>query len=145
MMAASTRGLLVSVGLDRLIQIWDMPSGARRKVLSDSEVPLENPFPVLGMAIDDDSKQLALVSWTRVFVWNIEEQEWGPTAQINLGGHKPVAVFFNTKVLDPYPTLIVVRRDGTMVELDLKAEDSRDYVVCKTPLVWAVSFVEPCM
>ena len=145
MMAASTRGLLVSVGLDRLIQIWDMPSGARRKVLSDSEVPLENPFPVLGMAIDDDSKQLALVSWTRVFVWNIEEQEWGPTAQINLGGHKPVAVFFNTKVLDPYPTLIVVRRDGTMVELDLKAEDSRDYVVCKTPLVCAVSFVEPCM
>jgi len=143
MMTTSPGGLLVSVGLDRTIQIWDVPSGTKSRVLSDSEVPLENPFPVLAMAVDDHSKQLALVSWTRVFFWDIERQEWGHTIQVDLAGQKPETVFFNPRKDDFTPSLVVVRRNGTMVELGPVLEASREYVVCKTPLIQAVSFAEP--
>ncbi|KAK3359962.1 sterol-sensing domain of SREBP cleavage-activation-domain-containing protein [Lasiosphaeria hispida] len=142
MMAASPGGQLISVGLDRAIQVWDLPSGSRSQITSDLEVPLENPFPVLSMAVDDELKQLALVSWTRVFFWNIEEQQWGPTVQIDLGGHKPEAVFFSVSGPKDTSALVVVRRNGTMSELYPEEEQSRDYVVCKTPLIWAVSFAE---
>ncbi|GAB1314141.1 Sterol regulatory element-binding protein cleavage-activating protein [Madurella fahalii] len=144
MMAASPGAQLVSVGLDRAIQVWDVPSGSRSLVLSDPEVPLENPFPVLSMAIDDESKWLALVSWQRVFVWNIEEQRWMATRDIDLGPHKAQAVFFTTKTPGSPPTLVLIRRNGTGLEMQLETEECRDFVICKTPLVWAVAFTEKC-
>ncbi|KXX79042.1 Sterol regulatory element-binding protein cleavage-activating protein [Madurella mycetomatis] len=144
MMAASPGAQLVSVGLDRAIQVWDVPSGSRSLVLSDPEVPLENPFPVLSMAIDDESKWLALVSWQRVFVWGIEERRWVTTRDIDLGPHKAQAVFFSTKTPGSLPILVIVRRNGTGLEMQLESEDCRDFAICKTPLVWAVAFTEKC-
>lgn len=143
MMTASPGGLLVSVGLDRAIQVWDVPGGTRSRVMSDSEVPLENPFPVLGIAVDDDSKQVALVSWSRVFVWNLDERQWGPTVQIELRGHKPEAVFYTSRKADSPPSLVIVRRDGTLVEIRPETEEMSDFVVCKTPLISAVPFSTP--
>ncbi|KAK4449133.1 sterol-sensing domain of SREBP cleavage-activation-domain-containing protein [Podospora aff. communis PSN243] len=141
MMTSSPEGYLVSVGLDRTIQVWDVPSGARSRVLCDAEVPLENPFPVWGMAVDDSSKQLALVSVNSVFLWDIEQRQWGAHDRIELDGARPKAVFFNPKK-DAPPSLVVVRRNGIMTELYPGHDRSSDYVVCKTPLVLAVPFVE---
>ncbi|KAK4172343.1 putative sterol regulatory element-binding protein [Triangularia setosa] len=140
MMAASPGGQLVSVGLDRAIQVWDVPIGSRHRVASDHECPLENPFPVLSMAIDHGSKWLALVSWQRVFLWNLEEQQWTGTRDIDLGGHKPEAVFFCHKGPDATPTLVLVRRNGMGLEMELEVDESRDFSICKTPLVWAIPF-----
>ncbi|KAK3299275.1 sterol-sensing domain of SREBP cleavage-activation-domain-containing protein [Chaetomium fimeti] len=144
MLAASPGGKLVSVGLDRAIQVWNVPTGSRRPVQCAAEVPLENPFPVLNLALDDRSKWLALVSWQRVFIWNIEEKRWADVKNIDLGGHRPEAVFFVAKVPNVAPTLVLVRRNGMGLELPVAAEDSRDFVICKTPLVWAVSFTGQC-
>lgn len=144
MLAASPGGQLVSVGLDRTIQVWDVPSETRSRVLSDPEVPLENPFPVLGMALDDKSKWLALVSWQRVFLWDVGKQEWAGIREVDLGGHRPEAVFFVTKGQDATPSLVLVRRNGVGLELQLETEKTRDFLICKTPLVWAVSFTEKC-
>ncbi|KAG7288831.1 hypothetical protein NEMBOFW57_005190 [Staphylotrichum longicolle] len=144
MLAASPGGQLVSVGLDRTIQVWDVPSETRSRVLSDPEVPLENPFPVLGMALDDKSKWLALVSWQRVFLWDVGKQEWAGIREVDLGGHRPEAVFFVTKGQDATPSLVLVRRNGVGWELQLETEKTRDFLICKTPLVWAVSFTEKC-
>ncbi|KAK0670498.1 putative sterol regulatory element-binding protein [Cercophora samala] len=140
MMTASPGGSLVSVGLDRAIQVWDVPIGSRHRVASDHECPLENPFPVLSMAIDPASKWLALVSWQRVFLWNLEDQQWTGTRDIDLGGHKPEAVFFCHKGADTTPTLVLVRRNGMGLEMELEVDESRDFTICKTPLVWAVPF-----
>ncbi len=144
MLAASPGGQLASVGLDQTIQVWDVPSETRSQVLCDREVPLENPFPILGMALDDKSKWLALVSWQRVFLWNIEEQEWAWVKDIDLGGHRPEAVFFVAKALDAAPSLVLVRRNGLGLEMQVETKEARDFVICKTPLVWAVSFSEKC-
>ncbi|KAK4238892.1 sterol regulatory element-binding protein cleavage-activating protein [Achaetomium macrosporum] len=142
MLAASPGGQLVSVGLDRAIQVWDVPAGSRSRVLSDPEVPLENPFPVLSMAMDDGGKWLALVSWQRVFLWSLEEQQWTGTRDIDLGGHRPEAAFFITRMPDATPSLVLVRRNGIGLEIQLESQEIRDFVICRTPLVWAVSFTE---
>ncbi|KAL2151822.1 hypothetical protein VTH82DRAFT_5006 [Thermothelomyces myriococcoides] len=140
MLAASPGGQLVSVGLDRTIQVWSAPSGSRSPVLSDPDVPLENPFPVLNLALDDRSGLLALVSWQRVFVWNVERQQWAGTINLDLGGHRPEAVFFVPSAPDAVPPLVLVRRDGIGLEVQVMTGDVRDFAICKTPLVWAVHF-----
>ncbi|KAL2023936.1 hypothetical protein VTK56DRAFT_713 [Thermocarpiscus australiensis] len=144
MMATSPGGQLVSVGLDRTIQIWDVPSRSRSQVLSDPDVPIENPFPVLSMAIDDKSSWLALVSWQRVFFWSIREQRWAATKDITLGGHRPEAVFFVARTPASAPCLVLVRKNGTGLEIDFEAEEPSEFLICKTPLVWAVPFAEKC-
>jgi WD40 repeat protein len=142
MMTASPEGQLVSVGLDRTIQVRDVPSGAKSRVLCDAEVPLENPFPVLSMAIDDGSRQLALVTWNAVLLWDIEQRQWGPHTRIELDGHKPEAVFFNHRKPDTSPSVVVVRKNGTMMEVCPGQEQIGEFVVCKTPLVLAIPFAE---
>ncbi|KAK3325671.1 sterol-sensing domain of SREBP cleavage-activation-domain-containing protein [Apodospora peruviana] len=141
-MAASSNGHLVSVGLDRLVQIWDIPSGSRGQVVSDTDDPTQDPFPVLGMAIDDESKWLALVSWHKVMVWGIERQRWDSAIQIDLSGQKPEAVFFAPGQAHSTPSLIIVRRNGTMVEMELESGEPQEFTICRTPLVWAVSCLE---
>jgi len=69
LLTSSKDGVIASVGLDRQIRVWDV----RRRALSyvhdpDSDI---DPFPVLAMAIDNDSNWLALLSKGRVALWNI--------------------------------------------------------------------------
>ncbi|KAK0615983.1 sterol-sensing domain of SREBP cleavage-activation-domain-containing protein [Bombardia bombarda] len=142
MMTASPDGQLVSVGFDRLIQIWDVPSGSRTSVMSDAEYPAKNPFPVLGIAINDSSKWLAMLSWQKVMLWSIKDQRWESTMEIDLGGQKPETLFFHTNGTDSIPSLVVVKRNGVMVELQFEFGKSTDFIICRTPLAWAVSFTE---
>lgn len=143
-MSVSPGNKLVSVGLDRNIQIWDVPCNSRTRVMSDSETPLENPFPVLAMAVDDDSKWLALLTWQRVLLWDTEEQQWGLSLEVELGGHKPEAMFFNyaNKTCE-MPSLAIVRKNGTMLELDLEGGATKEFTICKTPFAMALPFSEP--
>ncbi|KAL2260456.1 hypothetical protein VTK26DRAFT_5525 [Humicola hyalothermophila] len=142
MLAASAGGNLVSVGLDRVIRLWDVPSGVMALIPSDPDVPLENPFPVLSIAVDDKSTWLAFVSWQRVFLWNMEEQQWGTTRKIDLGGHRPQAVFFVYEASDTAPSLVLVKKNGAAIEMEVETETTKEFVICRTPLVWAVAFQE---
>jgi len=64
--------------------------------------------------------------------------------QIGLGGQKPKAIFFSHKRPGALPSLVVVRKNGKMVEVETEFEEFYEYVVCKNPLVLAVPFLE-CM
>ena len=141
MMAVSQTGRLVSVGLDRNIQIWDVPTGSRSLVLSDPENPLEDPFPVWGMAVDDESQWLALVTPEKAMLWNIDDQCWESTVRIDLRRQKAEAVFFNNnRGRYSIPSLVVVRKDGTMVEVQFETEEATEFTICRTPFKLAVAF-----
>lgn len=142
MMTASSNGYLVSAGLDRLIQVWNVRAGSRSRVISDPENPEEDPFPVLAMAVDNTPTWLALLSPRTVMLWNLHEQRWGKSMAVDTEGHKPISFFFDSRSSATAPVLIMVRRNGTMAELDLGAGECTEYVVCKTSLVYAVPIEE---
>jgi hypothetical protein len=137
MMAASADGQLVSVGLDRIIRLWDVRSGSARYVTTVPETSDKDLFPILAVAVDDDSNWLAFLSSRAVFLWNAAQQEWGPCVPVDLRGQKAVAFFFGLRRAGCACSLIVVRRDGTMVELFPDVGRSSEYVVSMKPLLCA--------
>ncbi len=99
---------------------------------------INDPFPVLGLAIDDESIWLAFLSSDRVQLWSIPDQAWGPTLPLELGGQKVEACFFGPKESAIIPSLIVVKRNGKMLELFPDSGDAKEYLICKTPLIAAL-------
>ncbi|KAK7425491.1 hypothetical protein QQZ08_008056 [Neonectria magnoliae] len=128
MLAASPDGHVVSVGLDRLIRIWDVRPGGLNYAIADGDNTEEAPFPVLAMAMDDDSKWLAVLSSYKAALWNLKEQRWGPMLAIDLYGQKPEAFFFApSSQSGNIPRLVLVRRNGTLTEFVPGAGDVEDF------------------
>ena len=139
LMAASPDGLVVSVGLDRWIRVWNVPFGGMSYLLSSQDVPSDVPFPVLALAIDEDSAWLAILSSYQVMLWNLEGKQWGPSIAIDLCGQKPEAFFFTPNQKSPsMHSLVVVRRNGTLVELWAETGETVNFPICKSPLVCAI-------
>lgn len=144
MLTACRDGHLVSAGLDRIIQVWDIRTGSRSQVMSDPDHPEENPFPILGMAVSYDSNWLALLSSQRALLWNLWEQKWWKSIPVDMFGHRPELLFFSDERRPTIPSLIVVRRNGTMLEVNFDGKEVKEFAVCKTPLVCAVPMQEKC-
>lgn len=142
LLAASSDGHVVSVGLDRLIRVWDVRLGNQSYVVPDPDDPAENLFPVLGVAIDEDAGWLVLLSSRKIFWWYLMDQRWGVSMAVDLCGHKPEAFFFGPRKTKANRSVIVVRRNGTMIELWPDLQKSTETLLCKTPLICAVSFAE---
>jgi hypothetical protein len=142
LLTASTEGALVSVGLDRWIRVWDVRDGGKAYVVGDSSSDID-PFPVLAMAIDNDSNWLALLSSKdQVVLWNITEKRWGPTMSVEVKGRTPLAFFFGPSSAEHIDPVIVVRHSGLMTELHVEAEQARDVQICRSPLVSVRPFAE---
>lgn len=141
-LAATPDSHVISVGIDRRIRVWNLRYDFAGHVVSMPRSPLESPFPVLAMAVDDDSNWLAILSTGHVLLWNMNEQEWGPSMSVELYAQRPEAFFFGPTRRRALRSLVVVRHNGTMVELWPDLPDSTEHVVCKSPLMCAVSITE---
>ncbi|KAI9158801.1 Sterol regulatory element-binding protein [Paramyrothecium foliicola] len=136
MLAASSDGHVVSVGLDRLIRVWDVRSGGPSYVITDGNQVGESTFPVLAMAIDDASKWLAILSSFQITLWNLVDRKPGPSVPVDNCGQKPEAIFFLPETPSRPPKLILIRRNGTLTELEVAAgAESEDFVLCSSPLI----------
>jgi hypothetical protein len=112
--------------------------------MSDPDRPQQDPFPILAMAVSYDSHWLALLSPQRVLLWNLWEQKWGDSIPVDMVGHRAELLFFSDEKPGMIPSLIIVRRNGVMLEVTFDEEEVSEYVVCKTPLVCAVPMHEKC-
>lgn len=142
MLSAAPDGQIVSVGLDRVIRTWNVRSEFASHVIENPKDCINNPFPVLAMAIDNDSNWVALLSSYRVLLWSLANKRWGPSMAVELYGQKPEAFFFGSTRRKALRSVVIVRRNGTMVELWNDVQDSSEYVACKTPLICAVCIAE---
>lgn len=143
MLAAAPDGHVVSVGLDRLIRVWDVRPRGVHYVVVDGEQSDDAPFPVLAMAIDNHSKWLAILSTYKAALWNLKEKTWGPWLSVDLYGQKPEAFFFGSP--DPHtdiPRLVLVRRNGTLTEFVPDAGEGADFGVCRSPLACVRPLIE---
>ncbi|TKW59220.1 Sterol regulatory element-binding protein cleavage-activating protein [Colletotrichum tanaceti] len=135
LMSSSYDGHIISVGLDRAIRVWDVRSGVRDYSLADIEPPPENPFPVLAVATDKKSSWLALLSSSKVFLWNLVEHRWGHPVPVELNGQKPEGFFFGTPTFDFASPLVIVRRNGTMTQIVPGMKEPMEFTICKSPLI----------
>ncbi|QBZ56972.1 hypothetical protein PoMZ_01890 [Pyricularia oryzae] len=142
MMAATPDGRVVSAGLDRMIWVWDVRFLGTSYVVTSPDVPERDPFPVLGMAIDDDSHWLALLSLSKIRLWDLGRRTWGPSVDVELNGHKAEAFYFSNRRKGADLSIVLMRRNGTMVEVWPERGESKEYVVCKSPLSCAVPLAD---
>lgn len=135
LLAASREGVVASVGLDRLIRIWDVRKDTATYLVHDPESHID-PFPVLAISIDSDSNWLAVLSaQNRVFLWNIPEGRWGPSIHVDVKGRIPVAFFFGHDVTEFIDPVFVVRHNGLMSELHVESGENVELQICRSPLV----------
>ncbi|KAI9646400.1 hypothetical protein NHQ30_004392 [Ciborinia camelliae] len=134
LMTASRDGIIVSVGLDRWMRVWDAQRGGRSYVIEDPGSDID-PFPVLAMAIDNDSNWLAILSKKMVALWNIPERRWGSTMPVDVKGRAPEAFFFSHTEVELIDPVIIVRHNGLMTELHMEDHVSKELQICRTPLV----------
>jgi hypothetical protein len=147
MLISSSDGHVVSVGLDRVIRVWDVRSGGSSYAISDASSAGESPFPVLALAVDDESRWLAILTSFRVIFWDLVTREWGPSAAVDHGGQRPEAFFFNPGISAETPNLVLVRRNGTLTELRGNlSHEMEDFAICRSPLVSArpLAMKGPC-
>ncbi|KAG9229220.1 sterol-sensing domain of SREBP cleavage-activation-domain-containing protein [Amylocarpus encephaloides] len=132
---ASNDGVIATVGLDRRIRVWDIRQGTFSYVVEAPESNVD-PFPVLALAIDNDSNWLAILSARdRVLLWNIPERRWGPIMPAEMRNRVPAGFFFGydkTEFIDP---IIITRHNAVMTELNMEAQESRELRLCHSPLV----------
>lgn len=133
---------LISVGLDRKIRVWNLRYDFASYVLERPRSPMDNPFPILAMAVDSESNWLAILTTYRVLLWNIAEQKWGPSTDVDLYGQKPEAFFFGPNKKRALKSVVIVNRKGTMVEVWPDMSDSSEHVICRSPLTCVVSISE---
>ncbi|PNH56227.1 hypothetical protein VD0003_g1486 [Verticillium dahliae] len=135
LMAASVDGHIVSVGLDRSIRVWDVRAGQGQYALGEVSEPPDRLFPVSAMAINDDCCWLALLSPSKAHLWHLTEKRWGPSLPVDLQGQKLQAFFFGPATTNSSPSLFVVRRNGTMMELATSTGTVIEFAICRSPLV----------
>lgn len=140
-MVVAPDGQIISAGLDRKIRIWNLRYEFASYVLDRPRSSIDDPFPILAMAVDEESTQLAILTTFRVLIWNISEQQWGSSAAVDLYGQKPEAFFFASRKAAAR-SIVIVRRNGTLTEIWPDALDTSEHFVCKSPLVCVVSIVE---
>lgn len=125
LLSASSDGHVVSVGLDRLVRVWDVKSGGESYVLTENDYSTIE-FPVLAMCIDDESHWLALLTSDKILVWNLSERRWAPTVRIDANRQKPEAFLFYHDQSTTIAPLLIVRREGVMIEVHVdKGTSSR--------------------
>ncbi|KAI3323012.1 sterol-sensing domain of SREBP cleavage-activation-domain-containing protein [Xylariaceae sp. AK1471] len=138
LLTASSTGHVVSVGLDRIIRVWNVKEGGYNYVLdADKESP-KIPFPILAICIEDEFHWLAILTVDRVLLWNLANLRWGPSIKVDPYRHKPEVFFFGNDDCVTIPPLILVRRDGVITELRPALGESSSYVIPEESVVTSV-------
>jgi len=135
MVAASPKGIVASVGLDRRIVVWNLRGkwGPTKDIISPacSEHLL---WPVMGLALDSLGQWLAIVPRAgRISLWQIKESTFYRSFSLELHGQTPSAIFFAPRQEDHAcggPRLIVVRQNGWLSEVCVLTGQMYHHRIC---------------
>lgn len=130
MLVYSSGGYAVSVGLDRKICLWDLNNDNRCYTISDPESDVGIRFPVLAIAIDEDSDWLAILASDAVTFWNTATNVRGPIVAIETFNQKPTAFFLEPSPSSDIPRPVIVWKNGTIVDLEPTSGESSELMLC---------------
>ncbi len=147
MLAACPDGVIVSVGLDRWIRVWDIRQvvNARMVEIRTREMDI---FPVLAVAIDDHANWLSFLSASGLLtLWHIPTRKWGPFAKVDVKSRSPLLFSFTANKADAVFSVILVQSNGVLSEMTIKSDGSLDlhhHEIHNGNLVSACPIVETC-
>ncbi|KAL7797429.1 sterol-sensing domain of SREBP cleavage-activation domain-containing protein [Trichoderma ceciliae] len=133
MLAYSARGYAISVGLDRTIRSWDLNNENKCFAISDPEKEGSVRFPVLAVAIDEDSDWLAILSSDTITFWNITNHVRGPVLVVDTCSQKPEAFFLEPNAAPDTPKApkaVVVWKNGIVVDVEPASGETREFIIC---------------
>lgn len=136
MLTASTKGVVVSVGLDRRIVVWKLKT--RWQVPSKDIIrptcPEHSLWPVMAIALDERGEWLAIAPRVgRISFWHIGEATFKGSIAVDLAGHQPAAFFFQPgKHGNPEqgPFLIILRQNGWLSEICIRTGQCVHHRIC---------------
>ncbi|KAI1822882.1 sterol-sensing domain of SREBP cleavage-activation-domain-containing protein [Xylaria intraflava] len=137
LLTASSAGHLVSVGLDRIIRVWNIKAGGYSYTLGTENNAPPISFPILAICIGEFN-WLALLTVDRVLLWNLVDLRWGPSVLVDSCRYKPEVFFFGSDDCAAIPPLILVRRDGVITELRPASGETSSYTIPEDSLVSSV-------
>ncbi|KAM3545610.1 hypothetical protein ARSEF1564_001425 [Beauveria bassiana] len=143
MMVASSDGRIVSAGLDRTIRVWDIRSNVTSYELPGTKLSDgRGLFPILGIAVDAESKWLAIMSTSQIRLWNLSEYKWSDSIPMESGSHNPEVFCFHPGSTLEIPRLVIVRKDGTLTDVSMVGDNRRrEAAVCDGQLLTARSLI----
>ncbi|KAL7817040.1 sterol-sensing domain of SREBP cleavage-activation domain-containing protein [Trichoderma aethiopicum] len=132
MLANSPRGYVVSVGLDRVIRLWDLNHRKKSTTIPTSEGGATLKFPVLAVAMDEDSDWLAILSSDTVVFWNVVTHLQGSAVAVDTHNQKPEAFFLEPSATasSDIPRAVIVWKDGTALDVEPASGEIRQSSIC---------------
>ncbi|KAF4585445.1 Sterol regulatory element-binding protein cleavage-activating protein [Ophiocordyceps camponoti-floridani] len=120
LLTTSADGHVVSVGLDNTIRAWSVKGIGTSYVIARGDQPQTSVFPVVAMAIDDDSRWLVVMSRLKRDVsssvsfsfWDLQSRRWGSSIQANNCRHRPVALLLDPSTPSDQPRALVIQQDA---------------------------------
>ncbi|KAK1237585.1 hypothetical protein MKX07_006713 [Trichoderma sp. CBMAI-0711] len=132
MLASSPRGYAVSVGLDRVIRLWDLNHRKRSTTIPTSEGGAPIQFPILAVAMDEDSDWLAILSSNKVVFWNMVTHLQGSAVTVETHNQKPEAFFLEPSATasSDIPMAVIIWKNGTAVDVEPASGQVRESIIC---------------
>lgn len=132
MLAYSPRGYAVSVGLDRVIRLWDLNHRKKSTAIPTAEGGATIKFPILAVAMDEDSDWLAILSSDKVVFWNMVTHLQGSAVTVETHNQKPEAFFLepSATALSDIPTAVIIWKNGTAVDVEPASGQVRESIIC---------------
>ncbi|KAL6851808.1 sterol-sensing domain of SREBP cleavage-activation domain-containing protein [Trichoderma novae-zelandiae] len=132
MLAYSPRGYAVSVGLDRVLRLWDLNHRKKGIAIPTSEGGATIKFPVLAVAMDEDSDWLAILSSDTVVFWNVVTHLQGSAVAVETYNQKPEAFFLEPSAIasSAIPRAVIVWKNGTAVDVEPASGETRESTIC---------------
>ncbi|KAL6793508.1 sterol-sensing domain of SREBP cleavage-activation domain-containing protein [Trichoderma sp. SZMC 28013] len=129
MLAYSPRGYVLSVGLDRMIRLWDL-NHRNKGPISNLEREIVVKFPVLAVAMSEDSDWLAILSSDMVTFWNMITHVHGSSVAVETYNQKPESFFLEPTASSDIPRAVIVWRNGTALDVDPASRETRESTIC---------------
>ncbi|PHH81171.1 hypothetical protein CDD80_3 [Ophiocordyceps camponoti-rufipedis] len=119
LLTTSADGHVVSVGLDNTIRAWSVKGIGTSYVIARGDEPQTFVFPVVAMAIDNDSRWLVIMSRPKrdacssvsFSFWDLQSRTWGSSIQANNCRHRPVALLLDPSAPSDQPRALVIQQD----------------------------------
>ena len=129
-------GRIVSIGLDRVVRLWDLRGPGSSYVVADGNDVGQCPFPILSVVSDSRLEWMALLSPSKISFWNLADRYWGESIPLDDFHGRPESIFFDEATDRGSQNIVMVFKNGTVVEVTSGAETgSRVTAVCSEILL----------